>query len=167
MTETDGPMCKAVNSHISAVPRNLFSHMNLLNEKERSLKRFAASVRAQFAEIQQRSAILQQYASELVEMDKQLRAAESAFEEQYDSRLGELNEQEDEYLQRLAELRQQRQESEQWLNSFARVSGNLLESVTAAAQEDALQQNHVSKLRKSHWSDFILKLNKKQKKTQN
>jgi hypothetical protein len=135
--EKPGKPRPAVNSHLSAVPRNLFSQMTSLTEKERYLQRHAATVRSQIAEIQRRSTTLQQYANDLVEMDKKLHAAENELEAQYQNRLSEMADQEDEYLHTLARIREQKQEIDQRLGHSSQVSATILDSIKATQQEES------------------------------
>jgi chromosome segregation ATPase len=127
----------AVDSHLLAIPRNLFSQRTSLAERERNLQQYAATVRSQIAEIQRRSTTLQQYANDLIEMDKKLRAAENELEVQYKNRISEIADQEEEYLHTLAQIREQKKGIDQRLSHYSQVSATIVDSITATAKEES------------------------------
>jgi chromosome segregation ATPase len=111
--------------------------MSVLTDRERSIKHLEATRQMQILEIQNRWATLQQYANELVDMDKQLRAAENDFEVRYDNRLQELADQEEESLHVMARIREQKQQLEQRVVAYTQISTTILNTIADTTKEEA------------------------------
>ncbi|OHT06230.1 hypothetical protein TRFO_25787 [Tritrichomonas foetus] len=125
----------AINAEVSSVPRKVHSNYSQLNEKDKAVHRFAERCRLLLVEVQERSAILQQYASDLVVMDKDLREAQNQFEAEYDAMKTEMNEQEEEYMHKLATLREQKNQISYALTAATHTTSALVTRLSQFSQE--------------------------------
>lgn len=122
-------------SDVASTPRKINKDYSRLSEKDRSVQQFAEKCRSLLIEVQERSAVLQKYASDLVTMDKDLREAQRYFEDEYNSTNTELTEQEDEYMHKLATLRQQKEQITNSLSATTQTTSLIVEQISQFEKE--------------------------------
>ena len=123
-------------SNVVTTPRKINKKYTKLSEKDRSVQQFAERCRKLLQEVQERSAVLQKYAADLVTMDKDLREAQRFFEEEYESTNTELNEQEEEYMHKLAALRQQKEQITNSLSTTTQTTSLIVSQISGFKNEN-------------------------------
>ena len=124
-----------INAEVSSAPRKVFSNYAQISEKDKSVQRFSNRCRMLLNEVQERSATLQQYASDLVSMDKDLREAQNNFDEEYEATKIEMEEQEEEYMHMLATLREQKEQLSNALSAATKSTSALVSRISKFAEE--------------------------------
>lgn len=130
-------------SEVSSTPRRVNSNYTRLSEKDIGINRFAAKCKTLLIEVQQRSATLQKYATDLVTMDKGLREAQRQFEIDFQNAEKDMSEQEEEYIHKLATLRQQKEQISNSLSVASQTTSTILSRIAQFSEESKnLDERH-------------------------